>query len=291
MTNILDGKLIANKITEEIKGKVTDFTKRTGIKPCLAVILAGNNPASRVYVDRKKKACAKTGMDSQEVIFPEDCKEEDLLKTIEELNRDEKIHGILVQLPLPSHISEEKIIEAVNPLKDVDCLHPVNTGKLFSENPVVFPCTPYGIYIMLKESGIEVTGKHAVIIGRSKIVGKPMADILLRKEIGATVTVCHSKTKNLEHHTLQADIIIAAIGKPEFVKASMVKEGAVVVDVGINRLPDSSTKSGTKLVGDVAFEEVSKKASAITPVPGGVGPMTIAMLLRNTICAAEKIVS
>ncbi|MEQ8188263.1 MAG: bifunctional methylenetetrahydrofolate dehydrogenase/methenyltetrahydrofolate cyclohydrolase FolD [Candidatus Eremiobacterota bacterium] len=291
MTKILYGKPIANKITEEIKEKTTDFVKKTGIKPCLAVILAGNNPASRVYVDRKKKACAKAGMDSREFLFPEDCNEEDLLKTIEDLNRDEKIHGILVQLPLPSHISEEKIIEAVNPLKDVDCLHPINTGKLFSENPVVFPCTPYGIYIMLKESGIEVTGKHVVIIGRSKIVGKPMADILLRKEIGATVTVCHSKTKNLEHHTLQADIIIAAIGKPEFIKASMVKEGAAVVDVGINRLPDSNTKSGTRLVGDVAFEEVSKKASAITPVPGGVGPMTIAMLLRNTISAAEKIVS
>jgi methylenetetrahydrofolate dehydrogenase (NADP+) / methenyltetrahydrofolate cyclohydrolase len=288
MAIIIDGKVIAKEITESISKEVALLKEKTGIIPCLSVILAGNNPASRVYVDRKKKACLKAGMESREYYFPEDCREEEILNIIEKLNEDEKVHGILVQLPLPEHLSQEKIIESVNPLKDVDCLHPVNIGKLFNEKPSYFPCTPHAIYFMLKKIGIEITGKHVVIVGRSKIVGKPMADILLRKNVGATVTVCHSKTVNLAHHTRQADILIVALGKPGFIKADMVKEGVVVIDVGINRIADSTAKSGTKLVGDVAFEEVSKKAYAIAPVPGGVGPVTIAMLLHNTLQSAGR---
>ena len=287
---IIDGKAIAGKIREEIKEKISKFVGLYGIKPGLAIILAGDNPASRIYVDRKKKACKEADIESFEYLFPGDCKEEELLQTIEKLNKDVNVHSILVQLPLPDHISEENIIEALHPGKDVDCLHPYNTGKIFYDKDHFFPCTPHGIYRMLRDSDIEIERKHVVILGRSKKVGKPMADIFLRKDTGATVTVCHSKTVNLSHYTLQADILIAALGKPEFVKADMIKKGAVVIDVGINRIPHKSKKSGTGIVGDVAFEEVAEKASYITPVPGGVGPMTIAMLLHNTLKSAEKTV-
>ncbi len=247
--------------------------------PGLAVIIVGDDPASRVYVNSKKKACEEIGIYSEEYALPADTKEEELLALIDKLNSDAKISGILVQLPLPKGIDEEKVINRINPKKDVDAFHPVNVGKIMVGNFDFVPCTPAGVMELIAESGIDISGKECVVVGRSNIVGKPMSMLLLHKN--GTVTVCHSRTKDLKEVTRRADILVAAVGKPEFITADMIKEGAVVIDVGINRVADK------KLVGDVAYSEAEKVASAITPVPGGVGPMTIAMLMKNTLKAAE----
>jgi len=275
---ILDGKALSTRIKEEIKEEVSQL-KEDGISVGLAVVIVGGDPASRIYVNSKKKACEYTGIESFEYALDESVSEEELLKLIAKLNTDARIDGILVQLPLPAHINEEKVIVAIDPKKDVDCFHPENVGRLMIGNPVVLPCTPAGVMELIKESGVPVSGKDCVVIGRSNIVGKPQAMLLLA--VSGTVTVCHSKTKNIKEVCKRADIIVAAVGRPGFVTPDMVKEGAVVIDVGINRLEDK------KVVGDVDFEEVSKIASAITPVPGGVGPMTIAMLMKNTVTAAR----
>jgi methylenetetrahydrofolate dehydrogenase (NADP+)/methenyltetrahydrofolate cyclohydrolase len=275
---ILDGKEISEKIKGNIKVEVNRL-KEKGITPGLAVILVGENPASKVYVKNKQKACENVGMYSEEHKLPESTTQEELLRLVERLNRDNKIHGILVQLPLPKHIDSDTILKGIDPSKDVDGFHPYNIGMLLIGQPIFIPCTPYGIMNMIEHSGISVEGKTAVVVGRSNIVGKPVALLLMHKN--ATVTVCHSKTKDLADVCRKADIIVAAIGKPKMIKADMVKDGAVVIDVGINRLDDGS------LVGDVDYDEVSKKAGWITPVPGGVGPMTIAMLMYNTVHAAK----
>ena len=282
MCEIIDGKLLAKKIRKELKEEVNTL-KKDGINPKLAVIMVGNNPASSVYVRNKSKACEKVGIEFEEFLFDayeNKCLEEKLLETIEKLNNDDSIHGILLQSPLPKHININKAFNSISPKKDVDGFHPVNVGKLSIGEDSFISCTPYGIVKMFEEYNIETEGKNAVILGRSNIVGKPMIQCMLNKN--ATVTVCHSKTKNIEEITRKADIIIAAIGKPKFVKENMVKDGAVIIDVGINRMDDGS------ICGDVDFENVSKKASYITPVPGGVGPMTIAMLLNNVVKAAKK---
>ena len=254
----------------ELKGK--------GINPGLAVIIVGDDPASRVYVNNKKKACEQIGVYSEEYALPAQTTEKELLDLIAKLNNDKKINGILVQLPVPKHINEETIINAIDPKKDVDAFHPVNVGKIMVGNFDFVPCTPAGVMELINESGIDVEGKECVVVGSSNIVGKPQAMLLLHKN--ATVTICHSRTKNLAEKTRQADILVAAVGIPEFIKGDMIKPGAVVIDVGINRVADK------KLVGDVDFEACEKIASAITPVPGGVGPMTIAMLMKNTVKAA-----
>jgi len=283
MTVIIDGNKIAQEVRQQVRKEALDFKEKTGIVPGLAVILVGEDPASQVYVGRKAKACAEVGFLSREYKLSADTSEAKLLKIISELNTDQAIHGILVQLPLPQHISTNKIIAAIDPHKDVDGFHPYNVGGLVSGNPLFVPCTPRGIMELISRTGIELAGKEAVVVGRSNIVGKPMALLLLAQH--ATVTICHSRTKDLPAVTRRADVLIAAVGKAEMIKANMVKEGAVVIDVGVNRL-----ESG-KLVGDVAFNEVAPKASYITPVPGGVGPMTIAMLMKNTLDAASKKVS
>lgn len=279
MAKLIDGKMIAKEIEQEVKQKVADLQTQ-GIVPGLAVVLVGENPASKTYVRSKQRACKRTGMYSKKITFPVEVTQETLLATIDELNKDPKIHGILVQMPLPKHIDEQAIIHAIIPEKDVDGFHPLNIGAMFINEQSLWPCTPFGVIEMLERSGVEIEGKHAVIVGASNIVGKPMAMMLLNRE--ATITVCHIKTKDLAFHTRQADILVVAVGKPNLITADMVKEGVVVIDVGINRL-----ESG-KLVGDVAFEEVAEKAAAISPVPGGVGPMTIAMLMKNTVDAAQK---
>lgn len=284
---VIDGKAVAAKVKENVASKVKAL-KEKGINPCLAVILAGDNPASVSYVTGKRKALAEAGMLDKSVLLPADVTEEELLKLIDELNNDSSVHGILVQLPLPSHIDEKKVTNAILPEKDVDGFHPVNVGKLVTGEDGFLPCTPNGITVLLKEAGIETSGKKCVVIGRSNIVGKPMALLMLRKEFNSTVTICHTGTKNLSDYTKDADIIIAASGHPSTVTADMIKEGAVVIDVGVNRIPDASKKSGFRLAGDVDFDSVKEKASFITPVPGGVGPMTIAMLIYNTLQAAEK---
>lgn len=252
--------------------------KEKGINPGLAVIIVGNDPASRVYVNNKKKACEYVGIYSEEYALDENTSQEELLELIDRLNKDKKISGILVQLPVPKHIDEETIINAIDPKKDVDAFHPVNVGKIMVGNFDFVPCTPAGVMELISESGIDPEGKECVVVGRSNIVGKPQAMLLLHKN--ATVTICHSRTKNLSEKTKNADILVAAVGIPEFIKGDMIKPGAVVIDVGINRVADK------KLVGDVEFESAEKVASAITPVPGGVGPMTIAMLMKNTVKAA-----
>lgn len=274
MAQIIDGKKIAQEIKDEIKEQVAQL-KAEGSEVCLAVIQVGNNPASTVYVGNKKKACAYTGITSLAYELPEETTEEELLQKIEELNQDKKVNGILVQLPLPKHMDEDKIIEAISPAKDVDGFHPVNVGALSIGKDGFISCTPYGIIQLLKRSGIEIDGKNCVIIGRSNIVGKPMAMLMLREN--ATVTVAHSRTKDLKELCRQADILIVAIGKPKFITEEYIKEGAAVIDVGIHRL------EGKKLCGDVDFEAVEPHVSAITPVPGGVGPMTIAMLMNNCV--------
>lgn len=249
-----------------------------GINPGLAVILVGDDPASKVYVSNKKKACEYIGINSFEYVMPEKTSQEELIELIEKLNNDDTVSGILCQLPVPKHIDEEAIINAINPNKDVDAFHPVNVGKIMTGNYDFVPCTPAGVMELIKESGIDVSGKECVVVGRSNIVGKPMSMLLLHKN--GTVTVCHSKTQNLAEKTRNADILVAAVGIPEFIKGDMIKPGAVVIDVGINRVAPK------KLVGDVEFESAEKVAGAITPVPGGVGPMTIAMLMKNTLKAA-----
>ena len=284
---IIDGKSIAQSIREEIKIK-TEALKTKGITPCLAVILVGSNPASVSYVTGKQKALAEVGMNDRSVRLPESTTEQELISLIQELNADESVHGILVQLPLPQHIDEEKIILAIDPAKDVDGFHPVNIGNLVIGKKSFLPCTPHGIIVLLKRMNIETDGKSAVVIGRSNIVGKPAALLLARKDLNATVTICHSGTKNIADITRRADILIAAAGRTNIVTADMVKEGSAVIDVGVNRIPDASKKSGFRLAGDVDFENVKEKAAFITPVPGGVGPMTIAMLMANTLEAAEN---
>ena len=284
---IIDGKSIAQSIREEIKIKA-EALKTKGITPCLAVILVGSNPASVSYVTGKQKALAEVGMNDRSVRLPESTTEQELISLIQELNADKSVHGILVQLPLPQHIDEEKIILAIDPAKDVDGFHPVNVGNLVIGKKSFLPCTPHGIIVLLKRMNIETDGKSAVVIGRSNIVGKPTALLLARKDLNATVTICHSGTKNIADITRRADILIAAAGRANIVTADMVKEGAAVIDVGVNRIPDASKKSGFRLAGDVDFENVKEKAAFITPVPGGVGPMTIAMLMANTLEAAEN---
>jgi methylenetetrahydrofolate dehydrogenase (NADP+)/methenyltetrahydrofolate cyclohydrolase len=290
MAKLLSGTELAEKMRQEMKNEINMLKEKHKLIPGLAVVLVGDNPASISYVKGKEKACAEVGIMSREYKFDADYKETDLLKLIDELNRDPAIHGILVQLPLPEHINEEKVLYAINPEKDVDGFHPVNVGKLMIGADCFLPCTPHGIQQLLLRNGIEISGKHVVIVGRSNIVGKPLSMILVQKKPGAnaTVTMCHTGTKNMEYYTKQADILVVAAGRPHTVNGDMVKEGAVVVDVGVNRIDDPTKKSGFRLIGDVEFDEVSKKASAISPVPGGVGPMTITMLLFNTILSARR---
>lgn len=279
MAEIIDGKLVSQTLREEIKKDVEAFVKENGKAPGLAVIMVGDNPASAVYVRNKHKACSDVGMTSYQIEYPADTSEDELLRKIDELNADENVNGILVQLPLPRHIDEDKVINRISPAKDVDAFHPENVGKIMIGKYNLLPCTPAGIVELLKYYNVDVTGKNCVIIGRSNIVGKPMALLLLERN--GTVTVCHSKTKDLASITKGADILVVAIGRANFVTADMVKDGAVVIDVGINRGEDG------KLYGDVKFDEVEPVASMITPVPGGVGPMTITMLLKNTLTAAK----
>ena len=284
---IIDGKAIAAQVRSEVAEKVSEL-KAKGITPCLAVILVGENPASVSYVTGKQKALAEVGMLDRSLHLPESTTEEELLKIIDDLNKDSTVHGILVQLPLPKHINEEKVLLAINPEKDVDGFHPMNVGNLVIGKKAFLPCTPHGIIVLLEKMGIETSGKHAVVIGRSNIVGKPVSILLARKETNCTVTICHTGTKNMKEMTLQADILIAATGRPHTVTKDMVKPGAVVIDVGVNRIPDDTKKSGFRLIGDCDYNDLLETASAITPVPGGVGPMTIAMLMFNTLEAAEN---
>ncbi|RKZ01698.1 MAG: bifunctional methylenetetrahydrofolate dehydrogenase/methenyltetrahydrofolate cyclohydrolase FolD [Candidatus Hydrothermota bacterium] len=276
---IIDGRAVANKVHEEVRYEVERLNS-FGIEPFLAVILVGENPASKVYVRNKEKACGKVGIKTKTFKLPSDTTYEQLKNLILELNNDEKVHGILVQLPLPSHLPEKEILELVDPQKDVDGFHPYNLGRLLSGHPTVKPCTPLGIMRLLDEYDVDLKGKEAVIVGRSVIVGKPMWLLLLERH--ATVTTCHSRTADLSFHTRRADVLVVAAGRAKLIKGDMVKPGAVVIDVGINR-----TEEG-KLVGDVDFDEVKEVASMITPVPGGVGPMTVAMLLYNTVEAAKR---
>ncbi len=278
MYKLIDGKEVSAFIKNQVKEE-TDKLREKGIEVSLAVIIVGNDPASRVYVNNKKKACEVTGIVSYEYALPEETTQNELLELIEKLNADKKINGILCQLPLPSHIDEKKVIDTISPLKDVDCFHAVNVGKLWLGDYDFASCTPMGVIHLLDYYNIDVTGKNCVIVGRSNIVGKPMASLLLEKS--ATVTVCHSKTQKLSEFTSNADLLIAAVGRAKFIKSDMVKEGAVVIDVGINR------DENGKLCGDVDFDNVKKKASYITPVPGGCGPMTIAVLMKNTLVAAK----
>lgn len=279
---LIDGKAIAASIRERLAVNVTAFTETTGVTPKLAAVLVGDDAASQVYVRNKEQACQKVGMASDVHRLAASTTQDELLELVLRLNADPSVHGILVQLPLPKHIHETTVLDAVHPLKDVDCFHPENVGLMVQNRPRFLPCTPHGVQVLLRESGTVVDGAHVVVLGRSEIVGKPVGMMLLQKgeTANATVTICHSRTKNLAEVTRSADILIAAIGKAEFVTADMVKPGAVVIDVGINRRDNA-------LVGDVAFASVSEVASAITPVPGGVGPMTIAMLLENTLTAAK----
>jgi methylenetetrahydrofolate dehydrogenase (NADP+)/methenyltetrahydrofolate cyclohydrolase len=283
---IIDGKIIGQRIREEAKRRAAALREK-GVTPCLAVILAGEDPASLSYVRAKEKALAEAGMESRDFLFPASVSEAELLALIAKLNSDEKVHGILVQLPLPKHIDESKVIIAIDPAKDVDGFHPVSVGNMVMGRPSFLPCTPHGIIVLLRELNIPLSGAHAVVVGRSNIVGKPLANLLSNRNVNATVTICHTGTKDLARHTQQADILIAAAGKPGLIRAEMVRPGAVVIDVGVNRVEDPSAKKGYLLCGDVDFAPVAGKASYITPVPGGVGPMTIAMLLQNIVQAAE----
>jgi len=281
MAEIIDGKKVSEYIRNEIADGVENLKEETGITPGLAAVLVGEDPASEIYVRNKRKACANAGMHSEEHKLPAETTEEELLALVDKLNNDPNIHGILIQLPLPDHINESKVLRAVSPLKDVDGFHPYNVGLLVEGNPRFISCTPHGIIKMLEFYNIDITGKQAVVVGRSDIVGKPVSMLLLHRH--ATVTICHSRTKPLDEVTRRADILVAAIGRANFITADMVKEGAVIIDVGINRNEEG------KLTGDVDFEAVSQKASYITPVPGGVGPMTISMLLWNTLESAKSL--
>jgi len=286
---IIDGKLIAAQMRDELKQEITEL-KKANIVPGLGVILVGDNPASHSYVTGKQKACAEIGIYSDDNRLPEKTSQKDLLALIEKMNKDAKIHGILVQLPLPKHINEKDILLAIDPDKDVDGFHPINIGKMVAGQETFLPCTPHGVVQLLLRSGVKIDGADVVIVGRSNIVGKPLANMLIQKSPmgNATVTICHTRTRNLSEHTRRAEILIAAAGLPKAITADMVKEGAVVIDVGVNRIEDKTKASGYRLVGDVDFETVKEKASLITPVPGGVGPMTITMLLFNTVKAAKK---
>jgi len=286
MVKIIDGRKIAKEISESLKVKVEDFIKKNKLTPKLAVIIVGEDPASLFYVKMIARSCEKVSIDFEKHNLPGKTSEKELLELIDNLNEDKKVSGIIVQVPLPEQINQERIQEAVNPSKDVDCFNPINMGKLALSKPEFLPCTPYAVYELIRRENIIVEGKHTVIVGRSNIVGKPMTLILLQKEqyANATLTVCHSRTNDLGHYTRQADILIAAVGKPEIIKRDMIKEGAVIIDVGTNEVEG-------KLVGDVAYEEVLDKASVITPVPGGVGPITNVMLMQNTLKAAEKLVN
>ncbi len=286
MATIIDGKQIAADTRAEVAERTAKL-KEKGITPCLAVILVGENPASVSYVTGKRKALAECGMEDRSLDLPAETTETELLELIAKLNADDTVHGILVQLPLPKHIDEEKVLLAIDPEKDVDGFHPVNVGNMVIGKKAFLPCTPHGIIVLLQKMGIETSGKHAVVIGRSNIVGKPVSLLLARRDTNCTVTMCHTGTKNMAEIVKQADIIVAASGHPNTVTADMVKDGAVVIDVGVNRIPDATKKSGFRLVGDVDFEAIKEKASFITPVPGGVGPMTIAMLMVNTLESAE----
>jgi len=282
---LLDGNHVKKDILKSLTEECKELAERYKCLPGLAVILVGDNPASQAYVGMKKKACESIGMVSFEHRLPSTISEEDLITCIESLNRDQDVHGILLQLPLPDHLDSDKMLQLIDPSKDVDGFHPQNVGKLLIGLPTFKSCTPYGVIKLMDYYDIDPTGKHVVIIGRSNIVGKPLATMLMQKDrIGnATVTVCHSQSVNLAQLTSQADILIAAIGRPYFVKSEMVKKGAIVIDVGINRVEDSASERGYKLVGDVDFDDVAPNVSAITPVPGGVGPLTIAMLMTNTL--------
>lgn len=286
---IIDGKALSQEMREQLK-KEASALKDNGITPGLAVVLIGEDPASKSYVTAKERACDSIGILSKDIRLPEDTSQEELLSLVEQLNRDEGIHGILIQLPLPSHISEQEVIMAIDPRKDVDGFHPVNVGKMMLGEECFLPCTPHGILKMLEKAQVETSGKEVVVIGRSNIVGKPIANMLLQKnpQGNATVTLCHTRTKDIKSHTLRADIIVAAVGRPHTLTADMVKDGTVVIDVGVNRVEDSSRERGYRLVGDADFDELKDRCSHITPVPGGVGPMTITMLLFNTIRSAEK---
>ncbi len=286
---IIDGRKTAKQVRHDVSIQVQDFTARYERKPKLAVILVGDNSASKVYIGQKEKACVEVGIDSVTITLSPSVGMDGLMGEVKRLNEDPNVDGILVQLPLPEDFDETAIIEAIDPLKDVDGFHPVTIGRLVAGDDTLFPCTPNGIVELLVRYGIETKGKHVVIVGRSNIVGKPLANLLLRRgnRGDSTVTVCHSRTNDLAQYTRQADILVAAIGVPDFIQADMVKDGVVVIDVGINRISAPSTKRGYKLVGDVDYDEVSEKASAITPVPGGVGPMTVAMLMLNTVTAAR----
>ncbi|MBE6223807.1 MAG: bifunctional 5,10-methylene-tetrahydrofolate dehydrogenase/5,10-methylene-tetrahydrofolate cyclohydrolase [Bacteroidales bacterium] len=286
---ILDGKATSEKIKLEIAQMVKDKVAAGGKRPHLAAILVGNDGASQTYVGNKERACAQVGFNSTLHRFPAEITQVELIRKIDEINRNDDVDGLIVQLPLPGHIDEDAVINAIDPSKDVDGFHPVNVGKMTLGLPTFLPATPYGILRLLDEYGIETSGKHCVIIGRSNIVGRPLANLMSLKDNpgDCTVTICHSRTKNIELYTKQADIIIAALGSPGFLKGDMVREGTVIVDVGITRISDPSKKSGYRLEGDVDFESVAPKASYITPVPGGVGPMTIVSLMVNTLKAAE----
>lgn len=288
--NLIDGKKIAQQLQDEIAVEVKKFVSGGGKVPHLAAILVGDDPASKAYVGSKVKACENVGFKSTLKKFPATISEAELLHELEVLNNDKDIDGYIVQLPLPKHINEHKIIEAVKPSKDVDGFHPINVGRLVLDLPTYISATPFGITQLLERYNIETSGKNCVVIGRSHIVGSPMSILMAKNDkfANCTVTLCHSRTKDLKAHCLNADIIIAAIGKPNFVTPDMVKQGAVIIDVGINRVDDSSLQKGYKLVGDVDFEGCAPKCSYITPVPGGVGPMTIASLLKNTLLAAKK---
>jgi len=289
MTTIIDGRAIAEKVYRELRGEIAEL-KSVGLTPGLAVVLVGDNPASRAYVRAKDKMCRELGLHSVKLELPASTKQEELLARVDELNHDPAIHGVLVQSPPPPHIDEAAIIRALDPRKDVDGFHPLNVAKLaMGDNSGFVPCTPLGCLRLLRETNVSLSGANIVVLGRSMIVGKPTALLLMQKGVDATVTVVHSRTRNIGEVCHRADVIIAAIGQPHFVKADQVREGAVVIDVGINRVDDAGSKRGYRLVGDVDFDKVVKKAGAITPVPGGVGPMTIAMLMANTVKACRML--
>lgn len=285
---IIDGKQIASDIRKELTHEVAELKKK-GIVPGLGVILVGEDPASKSYVTAKEKACHEIGIHSDDNRMPKETTQADLIARVKKMNADPKINGILVQLPLPKHINESEVLMAIDPSKDVDGFHPVSVGKMMIGEKAFLPCTPHGVIKLLERSGVNTEGAHVVVVGRSNIVGKPVANLLIQKKktANATVTICHTGTKNLAYFTKQADIIIAAAGRPNTITADMVKEGVVIIDVGVNRIEDASKKAGFRLVGDVDFDGLMKKASLITPVPGGVGPMTITMLLFNTVDSAK----
>ena len=286
---LIDGKELARSLRGEIAAEVAALKAEKGVTPGLAVILVGDNPASVSYVTAKEKACAEAGMLSREIRLSAEAAEAELVSLVKELNADPAIHGILVQLPVPKHIREKAVIDAIAPEKDVDGFTPVNVGKMMIGDECFLPCTPHGIIKLIEFSGMDIRGKHALVIGRSNIVGKPVAALLARKETNATVTLCHTGTPDVGHFTRDADIVVVAAGRPNTLTGDMLKEGAVVIDVGVNRIPDSTKPKGFRLVGDADFESCSKVAGAITPVPGGVGPMTITMLLWNTLESARRV--